>query len=129
MNDAQKILLIDDDSDARETIAMMLERDSFTVSQANSAEEAMQFLATERPALVITDIVMPGIDGIELITTLREKYPLMKVIAISGGLRGFDNSANILLPLALKSGALKIVRKPFTRAELLEAVTAIINGQ
>lgn len=129
MSDQQTILLIDDDSDARETIAMMLEREKYTVSQASSAEEAMQSLAKELPALVITDIVMPGTDGIELITTVREKYPRMKLIAISGGLRGFDNSANILLPLALKSGALKIVRKPFTRAELLEAVTAIISEE
>lgn len=79
------ILIIDDDDQIREMLRQMLERAGYEVTDAPNGKVAMK-LYREQPAdLIITDLIMPGKEGIETIIELRRDFPEVKIIAISGG--------------------------------------------
>jgi DNA-binding NtrC family response regulator len=114
-----KILVVDDDAAVRETITFVLERNGFVVVQAKDGFQGIAAIGSERPDLVITDIVMPNKDGIETIREIRHHYPDLNIVAISGG--GKIDGA-FLLSMAHKLGAVEILPKPFLPHELLEIV-------
>ena len=118
------ILIIDDDEQIRTLIRRHLEADGHTVTDAATAVAGMQKYLEGRFDLVITDILMPGKDGIELITELLEKKPDVKIIAISGG-----GSCEPQLYLASSKylGASLTLAKPFRREELLQAVNQLLE--
>ena len=120
MNKAQKrVLVIDDNPDMRRTLQALLETEGFAVTVAADGEEALRLQRELPAAVVITDIFMPGKEGIETIYELRKQFPQTKVIVISGGLRakGADYFA-----VARELGAVKAFKKPFEPNELIEAV-------
>jgi DNA-binding response OmpR family regulator len=120
MNKANKrVLVIDDNPDMRRTMQVLLESEGFAVSVAADGEEALRLQRELPAAVVITDIYMPGKEGIETIYELRKQFPQTKVIVISGGSRvtGVDYFA-----VARELGAVKALKKPFAPAELIEAV-------
>lgn len=119
-----QILLVEDDNDVRQLIKQLLEKDGHTVLEAANGKTAVDIYYKEQPDLIITDIVMPEKDGIEVISELKSKYPHIKIIAISGG-GGLDPSSYLFT--ARKLGAAYTFKKPFLRAELLEAVKALTN--
>src|SRR5918996_5384004 len=83
----KRVLVIDDNPDMRRTMQALLESEGFAVSVAADGEEALR-LQRERPAaVVITDIFMPGKEGIETIFELRKQFPQTKIIVMSGGSR------------------------------------------
>ncbi len=90
-----RILLIDDDDDFRSMLRMALEQDGYVVEEARNGLEGSQRQRTEPVDLVITDILMPEQEGLETIQALRQEFPEIKIIAISGGV-GMLN----FLPLA-----------------------------
>jgi CheY-like chemotaxis protein len=79
------VLVVDDDVVTRTAIAALLEDQGLTVLTAGDGREAMAIFAAEPAQLVITDIFMPNMDGIELIIALRGQFWIPKVVAISGG--------------------------------------------
>ena len=114
-----KLLVVDDDAAVRRLMGVMLERVGYEVVCADSAEQASKFLAEAPFDLIITDVLMPGRDGIQFITDVRKKYGKVKIIAASGG--GLVGPS-VYLQTATALGADAILPKPFTLTELLGAI-------
>ena len=117
------ILVVDDMAALRSTIRAILESDGHEVAEAENGRRAIAALAEGRFDIVMTDILMPESDGIELIRSLSGD-PNLGIIAMSGG--GSYISAAVSLELARASGATRILRKPFRKPELLAAVAAVV---
>lgn len=118
-----KILVIDDDRQVRQMIMLTLQRDGFTVFEAEDGNQAMEMYRRERFDLVITDIVMPGKEGIETIMEMKGVDPDASIIAISGG--GRINPEDYLT-WARRFGVDRTFTKPVDRAELLAAVHELL---
>jgi CheY-like chemotaxis protein len=119
-----RIVVIDDDEQIRETVRRILESRGHSVEDADQGAGGIAYVAQRAPDLVITDILMPGQDGIEVLVELRKAFPTLKVIAMSGGDgRGLLN----LLEDAELLGADRTLPKPFTPAELIAAVNAVLG--
>ena len=114
-----KILIIDDEDVVRRTICQMLLRAGHEVEEAANGVAGLAALRRQPVELVITDIIMPEMEGVETVMCIRQEFPHIRVIAISGGGRtgNFD-----FLATAEKLGAVRVLQKPFKRAALLEAV-------
>ena len=111
-----KVLVIDDDPLVRYAIAKLLTNRGYEVATAEDGERGFAYLAKESPAVVITDLIMPGQEGIETIHRLRRERAEIGIIAISGGGR----ICNVeMMPAAKLMGADAIVAKPFEPDELL----------
>lgn len=122
-----QILLIDDDDILRDTVQQMLELDGHRVIEAESGEQGLQAFAAHRGIeLVITDVLMPGIDGARVIVALRRIDPALPIIAISGGRRILSPQFN--LETATLSGATCQLAKPFGRRDLQAAVQTAIGS-
>ncbi len=116
-----KILVIDDEEQLRELLKQMLTRDGHQVVAASDGVEGMRAFDTFQPSVVITDIIMPNKDGIEVITELLCRDSKISIIAISGGRRAITAEFN--LESAELLGVKGILSKPFTREQLREAVS------
>jgi DNA-binding NtrC family response regulator len=124
MEQNTRILIIDDEEQIREMLAQMLTREGYEVVHADNGKEGMKACREQNVDLIITDIIMPEKDGIEMILELRHDFPHLKVIAISGGGRlGPDG----YLEMAQKLGAHRTFFKPFNRKEILGAVQELLN--
>lgn len=119
MGMAGRILLIDDDDIFRRTLTMILAQRDFQVSQARDGHEAIAIFCKERHDVVICDIFMPSMEGLETISALRRIDPRVKIIAISGG--GRIGSTD-LLKVAQRLGAFKTLLKPFESEELFRSI-------
>ena len=80
---AGRVLIVDDDANLRRMLSMRLEAAGYDVTAASSGEQACELLPTCAPQLVITDLRMPGIDGISLLQTLHQQHPGLPVAIIS----------------------------------------------
>jgi CheY-like chemotaxis protein len=119
------ILLVDDEDLLREGVREILEMSDFSVIEAADGQEALrQFALAEKVDLVITDIVMPNMDGVDFVTKLREMFPAVPILTISGGSRVV--SARFGLDSALLSGANASLTKPFTAKQLIEKVNTLL---
>lgn len=117
---ALSILVADDEEGIRNLLVHWLQRQGHTAAAVGSAVEASSLLLERRFDLVITDIVMPGGDGFELIASFRKAQPTARIVAISGGgkyLQGSD-----CLKIARGLGANAAVMKPFKWDELQDAI-------
>jgi|SRR5579864_1048798 len=118
------VLVIDDDANVRRLVRRILSALSHSVVEAEDGEMGMALLRDERPALVITDLVMPRKEGIETIREIRQLSPGTKIIAISGNEIG--SSSTLYLRAAATLGADAILAKPFREAELVEAIANVL---
>ncbi len=114
------ILVIDDDEQFRGMLVQMLSKDRHRVDFAVDGEQGLRFLQQNKPDLIITDILMPYKDGIDLIRTLVLSGNPIPVIAISGGRRFITAEFN--LESAELIGVKAALAKPFGWAELRSAV-------
>jgi DNA-binding NtrC family response regulator len=112
-----RILVIDDDLDVRATVGRMLQSAGHEVVLAANGMEGMEQYRASPGDLVITDIYMPGQEGLETIIGLRRRYPEIKIIAMSGKPAG-----GTMLSIARRLGALAILQKPFSLEQLLQEV-------
>ena len=119
MDNKIKILIVDDNTVLLEMLNESLVENGYDVLSCNDAEIAQKKFSEFNPDIVLTDIVMPGVDGIELLLNLRKTKPEIKIIAMSGGNRGH---AETYLHMAEKLGANVILIKPFEISELLEQI-------
>ena len=118
-----RILIIDDEDLLRETLREMLEDAGHQVTEAADGVAGIQAFRDVQVDLVITDIIMPKKDGINTIWQLKQMSPDVKIIAISGGVPGGPRSD---LPLAKTYGAQRTLQKPFSRNELLGAMSELL---
>ena len=118
------ILLVDDDDLSRGAVHKMLERSGYDVRSTGIGQEALAWYRREPADLVITDLIMPDTDGLEMIQELRRINPAVRVLAISGGGRV---DAEEYLSVARKFGAVEVLPKPFTAPELKQAVEAALG--
>lgn len=113
------ILVVDDVENIRMAIKFALESQNHAVALAENGEEAMEILKRMTFDLVITDVLMPHKDGIDLMRFLQEQRPNVPVIAISGG--GNTTSYKEIAKVVKSHGA-KILEKPFSKDILLQTV-------
>jgi CheY-like chemotaxis protein len=119
------ILLVDDEEFSRATTRKMLEEQGHSVLEASSGAQAMMDIRANAFDLVITDVIMPNMDGIELMIELRKLQPSLPVLAISGG--GRTHNLDIL-DAAEQLGATSVLAKPFAQANLIEVVTRLLDA-
>lgn len=115
-----RILLIDDDALLRDTVAQMLELDHHVITEACNGREGLARFQPGHHDLVLTDVLMPEMDGAELISELRKHHPGLPIIAMSGGRRVLSPTFN--LQTASLAGATSQLAKPFSRQQLQQAV-------
>jgi CheY-like chemotaxis protein len=117
------ILLIDDDEDVRNLLAAVLRSSGHTVDTAGDGKAGLALYKTRLHELVITDIVMPDMDGLELIRNLWQAASRPRIIAISGD---SNLSVELYLPIARQLGAVRILAKPFRPDVLLQTVAEVL---
>ena len=121
----KKILVVDDETSVRTMLVAMVKPDGYEMIEASNGEEAMAAFNDVTVDLVITDIVMPVKNGIDLTMELKKTHPDIPVIAISGG--GGISGRYDYLEIAKLVGAKNILKKPFTRNELCSVVAEILE--
>ena len=126
MENKIKILIVDDNQDYLEVLSEYLTDQGYDVVSCYNGKDAQEKFAEFLPNIVVTDIVMPEVDGIELLLALRKINPEINVIAMSGGNRGYAGS---YLKMAEKLGANVILNKPFELSTLLEEIKKIELGK
>jgi DNA-binding response OmpR family regulator len=119
-----RILVVEDDEQVRTMLCMTLDWAGYDAHGAPDGNVAIR-MQRERPAdLVVTDLIMPDKEGLEMIMDLRREWPRTKIIAISGG--GRVGPGNYLSQ-ALHLGAARAISKPFGREELLGAIRELLG--
>jgi CheY-like chemotaxis protein len=120
-----RILVIDDQESVRSVLKRILHIDSHEVIEAADGSEAWQMLDGERIDLIITDVYMPEMDGIEFLIRLADRTSRIPVIAISGG--GYTSASSLLKDAGLL-GAVRTLEKPFTSEQVLDAVRETLES-
>jgi two-component system, LuxR family, response regulator FixJ len=117
------IFVVDDDAPMRDSLEFLLSSASFPVKVFDSATSFLEFLPNIQSGCVVTDIRMPGIDGIELLKRVKQQRPALSVIVITG-------HGDIPLAVeAMKLGATDFVEKPFDDERIISTVrSALANG-
>ncbi len=119
------ILVIDDDVLLRDVVTQMLEKDNHYVEAACDGDEGLRMFRKNTPDIVITDIIMPGTEGLEIIKEMVRLVDDLPIVAMSGGGRHSSYTNNLKIAKAL--GARAMLPKPFTRTELFEAITVAMG--
>ena len=119
------ILLIDDDQTLRRALRLSLEKLGHAVVEAREGQAGLAAFKSQPIDLVITDLIMPEMEGVETIRALKKLSPGVPIIAITGGGRG---SPENYLSIAQQFGAAKVFAKPFEFAALCSAVTMLLGG-
>ena len=119
-----KILIIDDDAQVLATLRKMLEREGYEVVTTPDGLKGVKYYRENPADLIITDLIMPEKEGVETITELRQDFPNVRIIAISGGWR---NDPERYLRIAKNLGAQYAFTKPVKRKELLNAVRELLK--
>ena len=114
-----KILVIDDNVVVRNTIVQILEGEGYEVVSAEDGRRGLSAFRSEKPDLVITDIIMPEKEGIETIRDIRGEAPNAKIIAISGGGRMGNTD---FLKIARQLGASDVIAKPLDPDHFISVV-------
>lgn len=113
------ILLVDDDDPFADMLHKTLTLFNYAVIRARNGNEALQLYHPQTVDLVLTDLIMPDKEGLELISELHRAHPAVRIIAMSGGGR---NTPEEYLPIAQLLGAVRTLTKPFHQDELAKAL-------
>ena len=129
-----RILIVDDEEHVRAALKQVLERAGYEVAVAATGKEGLELMQREGADLVITDVIMPGIDGITTARKIREKFRDTRIIVISGGGKAAPEpyepdaiSTRSYLASANIAGADRTLTKPFDRQEILRAVKNLLE--
>jgi UDP-3-O-[3-hydroxymyristoyl] N-acetylglucosamine deacetylase len=118
----ETVLVVDDEERIRSSLRGILSDEGFRVLDTGRAPEVMDLIGRENPAVVLLDVWMPDIDGIELLRRIKSERPAVQVIMISG-------HANIQSAVAAtKLGAADFIQKPFSVTGLLAAIARVLDG-
>jgi CheY-like chemotaxis protein len=119
------IIVIDDNDEVRSVVTAVLRNFGFTVLEANSGEEAIRMILTDKPDLIISDVQMPGMDGHHLLAAIRDLQSTAAIpfILMTG------NGSRVDYRRGMVSGADDYLYKPFTPDDLIEAVLSRLVRQ
>jgi CheY-like chemotaxis protein len=120
-----QILIVDDDTVILYLMKDALSEAGFAIESAESGKEAIEQLKKYKFCVLVTDILMPDITGLEVIDFAVTANPDISILAISGG--GTNEKGGDLLDLALSAGADAVLEKPFRPDELVRTVMAIMR--
>lgn len=121
-----RILVIDDDDNYRKALYRILKREGHEVQSAINGSEGIDLYRKNPTDLVITDILMPGKDGVATIQELQKNFPEVKIIAISGG--GMVNTGEGYLGAAKFITHIRhVLTKPFSNEDLLRMVKELVG--
>lgn len=128
-----KILVIDDEKDIRDVLKKLLQREGYDVMVAQDGLDGLSAFREQQPDIIITDIVMPEKDGVNVIKDIRNEFPEIKIIAISGGgkldplqYQPESISTTVYLAAADSAGANLTLTKPFNKEQLLKAIRQLL---
>lgn len=116
----EKILVVDDEPDTVSLLGLTLSRAGYTVIKATSGRTGLEIARRERPDLIILDIMMPDLSGLDVLKDLRQVYPVPPVIFFTAKSRVED------MVEGMEAGAYKYLVKPTSREKLLETVRAAL---
>jgi DNA-binding NtrC family response regulator len=117
------ILVIDDETALREILSRVLADAGHQVAGAANGKEASRLLSTSSFDVILTDVIMPEKDGMQVISEVRKKFPKARIIAMSGG---GHVSRDQYLKIAKGLGAHALLEKPFPNQQLLQTVEAVM---
>lgn len=118
------ILVIDDDADVRFILESFLNRDGHTVDTAEDGKSGIKLTRLHDYDLIITDIIMPEMNGIEVLSEIKAKSPAIRIIVLTGGSAKLDK--DLLLATAKAMRADKVISKPIDVKVLKAAVTELL---
>ncbi|MBI9075112.1 MAG: response regulator [Desulfatibacillum sp.] len=122
MKDIQRILVVDDEPGILQNVSKILARSDYEVFQASSAKEALDEMAKRSFSLMISDIVMPEMNGLELLKLVKNQWPLTQVLMMTA------YASTETAVKAIRLGALDYLPKPFTPDELRTLVDRSVSG-
>lgn len=114
-----RVMVVEDDQGVRRAIARMLENDGHEVVEEANGHSALRHFAGDPVDLVLSDVYMPDMDGLDLLKRLREGFPEAKIVMVSGGGR---LRAESVLEAAKALGASRVLAKPFSPEEIRDIV-------
>ena len=118
------ILIVDDDPLIQRLFQQYFQAKGFSTAVADSGLSAVLQMKDRMPDLIITDVVMPGMDGLALVREVRKEHPEIPIIAVSGGQRAM---AVNFKPHAEKDGASRFIEKPVHLSDLFCAVQMLLD--
>lgn len=119
-----RILVVDDEEDIRDISRLLLENAGYEVVLAESGASALVALGRQTCDLVVVDMLMPEMDGVEVINELHRRDPAQKILAMSGGGHAPKES---YLQIARMCGVQALLAKPFNQSQLLRAVESALG--
>ena len=121
---AKRVLLAEDEANIAESIAFLLERAGFEVSVENDGRRALDSVMADAPDVLVLDVMLPGLDGYEILRTLRadRRGTSLPVLMLTAKGQREDRE------MALKCGADRFMTKPFSNAEIVSAVRELADG-
>jgi CheY-like chemotaxis protein len=122
-SDAPRVLVVDDENGVRSLVLFALRHAGFEAVGAADGREALRLFRERPAAVVVCDLFMPEVNGLQLIPDLLAEFGPVPVVAISGG--GFDGHLDVLA-VAERLGARSAIRKPFGPAAVVSAVRAAL---
>jgi DNA-binding NtrC family response regulator len=119
----RRLLIVDDEEAIRDSLSAALRAEGLDVSTAETAESALAQIDALRPELVLSDIRMPGLDGVELLRLLRERAPSIDVILMTA----YQDMPTVIA--AMRAGAVEFLTKPLDLDELLRLINTVFDDR
>src|SRR5574337_1608833 len=119
----EKILVVDDEQDLVKLIRYHLEKEGYKVISASNGEDALFLTRREKPDLIVLDLMLPAIDGLEVCKRLKADHELANIAIIMLTAKGEE----VDITLGLKLGADDYMTKPFSPKELLARIQAVLR--
>jgi CheY-like chemotaxis protein len=121
-----QILIIDDDGLFRSMLGATLVHFGHDVVEAANGAQGLDLYQRAQPDLIITDLVMPQMEGFEVLMNFKKHHPRAKIIVMSGGVRGQTVD---FLEMATRLGASGVLAKPFSTDVLIKAIDALLPAE
>jgi CheY-like chemotaxis protein len=118
------VLIVDDEAPLRDVLRRSLERGGHSVVEAGNGKAALQVLSSDPVDLVISDVHMPEMDGLEFLMQMRREHPGLPIITVTAG---GSMSQDDVLTTASMLGAVAVLGKPFSPQEVLETVSQVLG--
>lgn len=117
---AKRVLVVDDERCITDTLVVILRKAGYEVTGCYNAESALRECEAFKPELVITDVSMPGMNGVDLAVELKQKYPACKILLISG----HASTVNLLEKAKIQGYGFDLLTKPVHPSDLLSRLAA-----